>query len=159
MKKKDLPINSHHIIVAHRLHVAAPSCSANLRFPPQLQNQSNATYMFHWKRNFTHKLTYTYAKQRQTHQCKDVMKSNPEWLPTPISYNLQYLLIRLCVSMDISPEPVHARKCRRPRAQEQSYASLRNQNAHGHLTKTLLWENLQEKCCAPKRAPWSNPAL
>ena len=38
-------------------------------------------------------------------------------------------------------------------------ASLRSRNAHGHLTKTRLCENLQEKCRAPDGAPWSNPGL
>ena len=35
--------------------------------------------------------------------------------------------------------------------------SLRNRNAHGHVTRAILCENLQEKCCAPKsrRTNWS----
>ena len=42
--KKDLPINAHsQVVVAQRPHVAAPTCSANLRLPPQVQNQSNTT--------------------------------------------------------------------------------------------------------------------
>ena len=36
-------------------------------------------------------------------------------------------------------------------------ASLRSRNAHGHLTRELLCENLQWKSHRPDGAPWSNP--
>ena len=51
-------------------------------------------------------------------------------------------------------------KCRGPRAWKpcrRFCVSLRNRNAHGHATRAILCENLQEKCRAPKsrRTNWS----
>jgi hypothetical protein len=37
--------------------------------------------------------------------------------------------------------------------------SLRSRNAHGHVTRAILCENLHEKFCAPDGSPWSSTGL
>ena len=50
-------------------------------------------------------------------------------------------------------------KCRAPGARQPLCTSLRSRNAHGHVTRAILCENIQEKCRKLDGVPWSNPGL
>ena len=45
---------------------------------------------------------------------------------------------------------IYRQKWRAPRSRRTVCASLRSQNAHGHVTRIILRENLQEKCRTPR---------
>ena len=74
----------------------------------------------------------------------------------------QDLLTRICTRSckDLKKRTGRASKTipsEKPKLRPTSCASPRSRNAHGHLTRALLCDNLQGTSGRPNGAPWSNP--